>query len=133
MRTSRPRLALPLVFLVLAGCAARGPVVSPDAARRSNARPAALARLTVENRSGQALAIAFRPAASNGAEVVVGDVAPGANVEVAPVPAGEPIVLLARTREGAELRLPPRSFELDGAWHWVIPADAVFREPDTDR
>lgn len=132
MRTSRPRLALPLVLLLLAGCAARGPAPA-GAARRSNVRPAALARLTVENQSGQALAIAYRPAASSGAEVVIGDVAPGANVEVAPVPAGEPIVLIARTRGGAELRLAPRSFELDGAWHWVIPADAVFREPDADR
>ncbi len=131
MRTSRPRLVFPLALLALAGCASRGPVPA-EAARRSNARPAALARLTVENRTGHALTIAFRPAASSGAEVVVGEVASGADVEVAPVPAGEPIVLLARTQRGAVLRLPPRSFELDGAWHWVIPADAVFHEPDAE-
>src|SRR5690606_19408818 len=89
MRTSRPRLVFPLALLALAGCASRGPVPA-EAARRSNARPAALARLTVENRTGHALTIAFRPAASSGAEVGVGEVASGADVEVAPVPAGEP-------------------------------------------
>jgi len=132
MRTNRSRLALPLVLMALAGCAARAPVTT-DAARRSNARPAALARLTIENRTAHALTIAFRPAASGGAEVVIGEVAAGADVEVAPIPAGEPIVLLARTQRGGVLRLPPRSFELDGSWRWVIPADAVFREPDTER
>src|SRR5690606_40603762 len=120
---------VPVAGRVLSGRAARGGVPT-EAASRPIGRPAALARLTVENRTAHALTIAFQPAASSGAEVVVGEVAPGGDAELAPVPAGEPIVLLARTRQGRVLRLPARSFELDGSWHWVIPADAVFRQPD---
>ncbi|HEX7090021.1 MAG TPA: hypothetical protein VF192_07780 [Longimicrobiales bacterium] len=129
MRTHHLPIALLAAVLALAACAARGGTQTP-AALRSHARPAALARVTVENRTSQALSIAFRPAARGGGEVVVGDVAPGAAGELAPIPAGEPIVLLARTQDGAELRLAPRSFELDATWHWVIPADAVFRPGD---
>jgi hypothetical protein len=129
MRTHHPTLALLAALFALTACAARGGTQT-EAALRSNARPAALARITVENRTSQPLSIAFRPAAQGGGEVVVGDVAPGTAGELAPVPAGEPIVLVARTQDGAELRLAPRSFELDATWHWVIPADAAFRPGD---
>jgi hypothetical protein len=129
MRTHHPTIAFLAALLALAACAARGRTQT-EAALRSNARPAALARVTVENQTGQTLSIAFRPAARGGGEVVVGDVAPGAAEELAPIPAGEPIVLLARTQDGAELRLAPRSFELDATWHWVIPADAAFHSGD---
>ncbi|MBI4544925.1 MAG: hypothetical protein HY703_07015 [Gemmatimonadetes bacterium] len=119
----------PLVLLLaaaLAACAsagAGGPAGSPGEGR------AALARITVENHTEHRLSIAFRPAAPPGAEVVVGVVEPNATATVAPVPAGEPIILLARSREGGELRLAPRSFDLDAYWVWVIPADARFSIP----
>jgi hypothetical protein len=51
---------------------------------------------------------------------------------VAPVVAGEPIILVARTSDLRTLELPPRTFEIDAEWVWRIPADAQFREPGDD-
>jgi hypothetical protein len=89
--------------------------------------------VSVHNETQHELAIAFRPAASPGGEVVVGRVAAGAQVTVAPVVAGEPIILVARTPDRRTLELPPRTFEIDAEWVWLIPADAQFREPGDDR
>jgi hypothetical protein len=49
---------------------------------------------------------------------------------MAPVPAGEALILIARTPTGTELLLPPRTFQLGDHWVWPIPADARFRRPD---
>lgn len=83
------------------------------------ARPAALARIVVDNRTDLRLDIAFRYAVEPGGDIGVGAVAPGARMEMAPIPAGEPILLSARA-PGFERRLAPRSFEIDEVWTWVI-------------
>lgn len=121
---ARP-LALALLLLQSACAAAR----TRTPAEESGGRRAALARLTVENRTDRTLIIAFRAATPPGGEVAVGDVAPNTTEAMAPIPADEPIILLARSADGTEMRLPPRSFGLDATFHWVIPADARFAPP----
>lgn len=90
---------------------------------RTGGRRAALARLVVDNRTDFRLDVAFRYAVAPGGEVVVGSVAPGARTEVAPIPAEEPILLLARAN-GFERRLDPRSFQIDELWVWIITTEA---------
>lgn len=123
----RSRLA-PLGLAVFFGCSAltgrSSPAVPDDEARHR----AALAQLVVVNRTDQLLTIAYRMTTPQGQEVVLGSVAAGARGRVAPVPAGEPIVLLARRADGAELTLPARSYPLDAEWIWEIPTDAAFRK-----
>lgn len=89
---------------------------------------AALARVVVTNETRHALTIAFRPATPPGGEVVVGRVGAGEQRELAPVPAGEPIILVARTAEHDALELEPRTFAVDARWVWHIPANATFNE-----
>jgi hypothetical protein len=117
-----------LLFLLLAGptaCGLRQPTSPPPAdPRRSGA---ALASVVVDNATAHVLSVAFRPAAGPGGEVVVGRVQPVSRAALAPIPAGEPIVLLARREDGRRLELRPRTFEIDAEWTWAIPADAVFR------
>ncbi|MFW6080255.1 MAG: hypothetical protein ACODAE_11585 [Gemmatimonadota bacterium] len=121
-----------LVPGVLAGALACGGSPVPEAVspRDAGARGAALAKVAVENRTDRRLAIAFRPAASRGTEVVVGRVEPGATARLAPVPAEEPILLLASDPRGATLSLSPRTFDTDDEWLWVIEADSRFVEAD---
>lgn len=88
---------------------------------------AALATLTVDNRTDKRLRIAFRPAASPGGAVVVGEVEPAASATMAPIPAGELVILVALDPEGRRFDLEPRSFDVDATWTWVIPADAAFQ------
>src|SRR5688572_28184138 len=102
-----------------------------DPALDASRHRAALATIVVDNRTTQPLLIAFRPAIAPGGEVVVGRVAAGTLVAVAPVPAEEPILLRARRATGEELELPARSFEMDAEWVWVIPVDASFTMPST--
>jgi hypothetical protein len=85
---------------------------------------AALAQLIVVNRTDAQLTIAYRLAPPQAQEVGLGSVAAGSRVRVAPVPAGEPIVLVARKSDGAEFALAPRSYPLDAEWIWEIPANA---------
>lgn len=85
-------------------------------------RRAALATVLVENRTTEALAISFLYAAEtggSGGEIGVGTAPPGARTRMAPVPAAEPIVLIARGGR-AEHRLPPRTLEVDEVWTWVV-------------
>ena len=110
--------ALVTATLGAGGCAARAG--SGDGA--VGERRAALARLVVENRSGVTLAIAFVYAAEpagRGGEVGIGSVPPGGRSELAPVPAEEPILLIARG-DGIERRLEPRTLAIDQLWTWVI-------------
>ena len=88
---------------------------------------AALATVTVHNETAHLLEISFRPATPPGDVIVVGRVEPGERAVLAPVPADEPIILIARTPTRAELVLPARTFEIDATWLWHIPADASFR------
>jgi hypothetical protein len=126
-RCFAPPIAL-LCIGLLSACSlfGRGSPNIPDEEARHRA---ALAQLIVHNRTDQRLTIAFRSATPPAQEVVLGQVSAGARVRVAPVPAGEPIVLLARRADGAQLALAPRSYPLDAEWNWEIPASAEFRRP----
>ena len=94
--------------IAIAGCAVgRASTVGGEA----GVRRAALARIVVDNRTGEAIDVAFLTVADPGREVVVGGVAARSTALVAPVLAGEPIVLVARTASGAE---PPGGAVLRG-------------------
>jgi hypothetical protein len=123
------RTAIFLVPALLASaCAAR---VSPPPAEPEPARArAALATLHVDNRTDYRIAIFYRIATRTTSEVGIGQIAPRAHASVAPVPAGEPLLLFARVPSGAQLALPARSFPVDGEWTWVIHRDARFTPPD---
>jgi len=111
--------------LALAGCiTGRGGSGGEGGVRR-----AALAQIIVENRTGEPLHVAFLATAAPGREVVVGAVGAHSTATVAPVLAGEPIILMARTASGAEHRLVARSFEVGAEWTWVISEDATFHLP----
>jgi hypothetical protein len=119
-----------LIFvLLLPACSlvsrSKPPAIPEDEARHR----AALTTLTVFNHTEQRLTIAFRAASPPGREVVLGAVPATTRDRVAPIPAGEPIVLFARRDDGAELALAPRSYPNDTEWTWEIPATAVFRQP----
>lgn len=110
-----------LIATLLAGCFGG----TPDRGQGlPGERRAALARLVVDNRTARSLDIGFRYALEPEQEVVVGRIAPGDVAEMAPVPAEEPIIFVARGT-GFELRLEPRSLDIDAIWTWVIPADSV--------
>lgn len=122
------RISVCLCALGLAACATASsapPAAPPDAARAR----AALAAVTVDNRTDERLAILYRLTIRPATEITVGAVPPASVVDTAPVPAGEPLILLARTAQGRELALPPRSLAVGAAWTWTIPADARFRIP----
>lgn len=122
--TAVPPLPASLLVTALASVAA-GACFGQGASARGELpgeRRAALARLVVDNRTSAPLAIAFRyagGAGGPGGEVGIGTAPPGARTELAPVPAEEPIVLIARG-EGFERRLEPRTLEIDELWTWVI-------------
>lgn len=124
-RAPRSRLAAAVsLAAVLPACVPSEPVPEREPGRAR----AALASLTVDNRSSHRLTILYRLTARSGV-VAVGEVRAGAIGEMAPVPAAEPLVLIARTPSGAELTLPPRTLPIGGNWTWTIPADAPFTPP----
>ncbi len=122
------RIAL-IVCLLLPGCRLLGRGASPDVPEDEARHRAALTTLSVHNHTEQSLTIAFRAATPPAQEVILGSVSPGKLEKVAPIPAGEPIVLLARRADGRELVLLPRSYPIDGEWTWDIPVSAAFRVP----
>lgn len=89
---------------------------------------AALTELRIVNHTNRALTIAFRTTAGV-RETIVGTVAAGGSAHMAPIPAGEPISLMAREPNGGEFVLAPQSFPIGGSWTWEIPATAAFRRP----
>jgi hypothetical protein len=111
-------------ILLPTACAGRPdpPPAEPEPARAR----AALATVHVDNRSPQRVAVFYRIAARGDAEVGIGQVAAQGFATLAPVPAGEPLRLIARVASGAELSLPARAFEVNGEWTWIIPIDAHF-------
>lgn len=118
------RILSAAALCILAACAA--PVERPAAPQPEPPRArAALATVRVSNLSAERLTVLYRGAGQDN-EVAIGTVPPNSSAELAPVPAGEPIVLIARTAAGAELALAARSFDLDGDWTWHIPRDARF-------
>jgi hypothetical protein len=118
-----------LLVIAVAACAARAPALDgpSDPARHR----AALAVVTVSNETGTRLEIAFRTATPPVQETILGRVEAGARAALPPVPAGEPIILVARRADGAEYQAKVQSFPLDGAVEWTIPMDAVFRLRET--
>jgi hypothetical protein len=119
-----------LVTLTVSACASQGgaePATPSDAARHR----AALATLSVVNETSLSLQIAFRTAVPPIQETVIGRVEPNARAAMAPVPAGEPVIMVARRADGAEYQGRVQSFPLDGAVVWSIPKTATFllREP----
>jgi hypothetical protein len=123
-----PRVALAAAALLLTGCASPPPVAQPRDPEPARAR-AALATVYVDNRTGERLTIAYRLAARTAPEVIVGTAPAQGVVELAPLPAGEPVVLTARTAGGREASLPPRSFVMDTEWTWLIAAGTRFVAP----
>ena len=114
--------------LLLAACGATTvtpPAPEPDPARAR----AALATLHVHNHTGVRLLVLYRFANHTAPDVGIGYIDAGSQAELAPVPAGEPLILIARTPSSTELRLGPRTFEIDGSWTWQIERGARFVRP----
>lgn len=115
------------LLLLLAGCATAPERALPREPEPARAR-AALATVHVQNASAERITVLYR-IAGRSAEVAIGQVSPGATAALAPVPAGEPLLLIARTQAGAALTLPARAFAIDAEWTWAIPRDAAFLPP----
>lgn len=115
-----------VLIAVLSTACSPGP--APDTAimpQPTRAR-AALATVIVDNRSARQLTIFYRLTTLPAADTRIGRVEPDSITTLAPVPAGEPVILMARTASGAELTLPPRTFDIAASWVWTIPATATF-------
>jgi hypothetical protein len=128
MPTMKWRLLSMIVMLLPTACAAPPQTTvhrDPEPARTR----AALSTVFVENRTAHRLSIAYRLATRTGSEIVVGTAPPDSTIRLAPLPAGEPLILLARTPDGRQLTVGPRSFLLDTEWTWLIDANARFVQP----
>lgn len=112
---TRQRVVACLGLVTLSGCFGTG---TDSETSLPPERRAALARVVVENRTDVRLSIGFRYA-EPGNEVGIGDVSAGARAEMAPVPALEPLVFIARG-PGFQRQLAPRSLEIDQLWTWII-------------
>lgn len=125
----RSGMWIAVTCMLMGGCASAGgpgPMDTPSEALRHRA---ALATVLVTNATTSLLTIAFRTANPPVQEVIIGRMAAGDHGRLAPIPASEPIVLIARRADGAELVLESRSFALDSEWTWEIPRDATFVKP----
>lgn len=115
-----------VVCVFLGACASANTPSVLDTPVEAARHRAALAMISVSNETRTPLAIAFRTAVPPLQEVVIGRVEAGRVARLAPVPAGEPIVLIARRADGSSLELPPRLFSLDAEWTWEIADSARF-------
>jgi hypothetical protein len=120
------RSIIALVLVTACASTRGGPLDPPIEAARHRA---ALASVTVSNATNAELSIAFRAATPPMQEVTIGKVGAAARARMAPVPAGEPIILIARRADGYELVMAARSLPLDVDWTWEIPRDANFVKP----
>jgi hypothetical protein len=118
------------LLLLCAVLACGGSRVSLDPPSEAARHRAALASITVTNYTTHQLDIAFRSVTPPRQQIGIGSVAPGAQTRLAPVPAGEPIILVARRADGAEYQTLARSFPLDAEWAWIISKDAEFVLPE---
>ncbi len=129
VRPSARAAALALLLALVgsaAACAASAAGGRGEPAPEAERHRAALAVLTVQNATTRHVRIAFRPAVGPGNDVVLGSVDADSTVTVAPLPAGEPLILAAIADDSSRFVLPARSFDLGEHWTWVIPADAIF-------
>lgn len=124
------RLVLLSATLAASACATMSPGPAIRDVEPTRAR-AALASLVVDNQSAQSITIAYRHASRPNNEVSIGDVGARDRAEMAPVPAGEPIILVARNSAGLQFVLPARTFDVDGSWTWTVPANARFVRVDS--
>jgi hypothetical protein len=122
-------LRLLLFSTLCASCGVHTPPAPPRVLEDEARHRAALTQLTVFNHTDQKLTIAFRSATLPTQEVVLGAVDSGVRDRVAPIPAGEPIILFARKADGSQHALAARSYPVDADWTWEILATAVFRLP----
>jgi len=118
-----------LTAALLGGCRTARPMEPLEVPSESERHNAALAMVSVVNGTTSQLSIAFRSANPPVQEVMIGRVPARERARLAPVPASEPIVLIARRDDGSELVLEARSFELDVEWTWEIPRGAIFVKP----
>ncbi len=125
--------ARPLCLCLLTACARASAPGPGEPGQEAERHRAALATLTVQNATAHHLRIAFWPATGPGAQVVVGTVGPDSTGTLAPIPAGEPLILAALAEDSTRLVLAPRSFELGQRWTWRISTDAVFAAPASPR
>jgi hypothetical protein len=116
-------------LLLLLACARPAELPPIDPVREGGR--AALAVVTVESRVDFPVRVSMLLPALRQGELVFGTVPAGASYALPPVPAGEPIVLIARAPDGAELRLGPRSFAPDQSWLWLITPDDPFIQPES--
>ncbi len=122
-----------LAGAALAACAHRPPSAPMPASSEAVRHRAALATLLVRNDTDRRLRIGYRLAAAPGGLVVVGRVPARDSAHMAPVPAGEPLLLRAIDPDAHVLTLPPRTFDVDEVWTWEIPADAEFAGRGAER
>ena len=127
MKTSSALVGLGLAA-ALNGCTLLKPTQEPSVPDEEARHRAALATVVVQNQTAFELRISYRTATPPLQEVQVGTVAPRARQSLPPVPAGEPLFLLARRHDGTELALGPRSFAIDEHWTWTIGVDAIFKK-----
>jgi hypothetical protein len=119
---------LPLAFL--AACGVFQQSSPPGLPSEVAANRAALSTVIVHNNTPDTLGIFYRGTGPEDREIRIGRAIPHQTVRMAPVPAGEPILLLARRSDRAELVLPLRSYVLNAEWLWDIPATAAFKYPE---
>lgn len=114
-----------IVLLLMTACAStpeRVPTPEPDPLRAR----AALATVRVDNATAENITVLYRISGRAAPVVAIGTVPPASVETLAPVPAREPITLIARTDAGSELILPARTFDIDAEWTWKIAADTRF-------
>lgn len=126
MSTRAVRIAL--LTAALCSCSMFRPAARPSVPDEEARHRAALATVVVLNQTAHTLKISYRTATPPLQEVLLGAVPARARQSLPPVPAGEPLFLLARRDDGTELALGPRSFTIDQSWTWEIPVDATFKK-----
>ena len=117
------------ICLLSTACVPRRVAEAPDAPAEASRHSAALATITVSNATTSTLTIVVRSAVPPVRDITIGRVNAGEHARMAPLPAGEPVILIARRPNGDELRLDVKTFAIDAEWTWQIPREAEFQAP----